>query len=295
MNKKYKIAFFILIFGAALLFAALYLKGIDIAVLNPKGMIALKERKLIIVITLLMLIVVVPTFFLTIFFAWKYREGNTKAKYTPDWDRNPVAESIWWGLPCAIILIIAVIGWKSCHELDPFKSLASSTKPIKIQVVALQWKWLFIYPDHNIATVNFIQFPEHTPINFEITADAPMNSFWIPQLGGQIYAMPGMRSKLHLIANEMGSFRGSSANLSGKGFSDMRFVAKSSSQVDFDNWIESVKQSFHSLDFNEYNKLSKPSENNPAAYYLLEEKNLYDQIVMKYMGAMKKVHSASRN
>jgi cytochrome o ubiquinol oxidase subunit II len=268
------------------LLALLFLQSSDIAVLNPKGMIALKERKLIITVTLLMLIVVIPVYILTFIFAWKYREGNAKAKYDPDWDHNHVAESIWWAIPCGIVLVLAIIAWKSSHELDPFKPLVSSTQPIKIQVVALQWKWLFIYPEQNIATVNFIQFPEQTPINFEITADAPMNSFWIPQLGGQIYAMPGMRTKLHLIANAVGSFRGSSANLSGRGFSGMKFIAKACSEADFHQWVESMKQSPNLLSLDEYHQLAMPTEDNPVASYVLKEENLFDWIVMRYMMPM---------
>lgn len=285
MKKKFKVLFFILLTLAVIALSVVYLSTINIAVLHPKGMIALKERNLFIIITLIMLIVVIPVFILTWVISWKYREGN-KAKYTPDWDKHLLSESIWWGLPCAIVLAMGILVWKSSHELDPFKPLESNRKPVRVQVVALQWKWLFIYPEQNIATVNFLQFPEQTPINFEITADAPMNSFWIPELGGQIYAMPGMKTKLHLIANEEGSFRGSSANLSGKGFAGMKFIAKASSQLEFDDWVESIKESSNFLNLKEYNKLAEPSENNPVASYVLEKEDLYDWIVRKYMVPM---------
>ncbi len=152
-----------------------------------------------------------------------------------------------------------------------------------IQVVALDWKWLFLYPEYGIATVNFIQFPENTPINFEITSDAPMNSFWIPQLGGQIYAMPAMRSKLHLIASETGSFRGVSANISGKGFAGMMFTAKASTDEEFNQWVRWVKQSPKRLDKIVYEQLLKPTEYHPVEYYLLLQNDLFDQILMKYM------------
>ena len=152
-----------------------------------------------------------------------------------------------------------------------------------IQVVALNWKWLFLYPEYGIATVNFVQFPENTPINFEITSDAPMNSFWIPQLGGQIYAMPAMRSKLHLIASEVGSFRGVSANISGRGFSGMNFTAKSSSEEDFNQWVKWVKKSPKRLDMDAYDQLLKPSEYHPVEYFLLMQGDLFDRILMKYM------------
>lgn len=286
MNRKYKFIFLALLAVAVLLLLAFLLRGSNIAVLNPKGEIAEKQRDLINIATWLMMIVMIPVFILTVVFAWKYREKNTKAKYSPDWHQSLLAESIWWGIPGIIILILGIITWKSCRELDPFKPLQVSTKPIAIQVVALQWKWLFIYPEYKIATVNFIQFPEKTPLNFEITSDAPMNSFWIPQLGGQIYAMPGMRTKIHLIANETGSFKGLSANLSGRGFAGMKFTANASSQADFDRWMQSVKQSPNLLTLEEYNRLVEPSENSPQKFYLLQDETLYDQIIMKYMMPM---------
>lgn len=287
MRKKY-IIFLIVLSSVAVLLSIVYLMGINIAMLDPKGMIALKQRNLFITITLIMLIVVIPVFVLTWVISWKYREGN-KAKYTPDWDQHLLSESIWWGLPCAIVLAMGILVWKSSHELDPFKPLESSKRPIRVQVIALQWKWLFIYPELKIATVNFLQFPEKTPINFEVTADAPMNSFWIPELGGQIYAMPGMKTKLHLIADETGSFRGSSANLSGQGFAGMRFIAKASSESDFYQWVESIRESANFLSLSEYNRLSEPSENNPVTSYVLQKEDLYDFVVMKYMMPMAEV------
>jgi cytochrome o ubiquinol oxidase subunit 2 len=176
-----------------------------------------------------------------------------------------------------------MITWKSTHDLNPFNPIVSDKKAVKIQVVALQWKWLFIYPEQGIATVNFIQFPVDTPVNFEITADAPMNSFWIPQLGGMIYAMPAMRSKLHLIASEMGDFRGVSANLSGTGFAGMTFVAKSSSLADFEGWVQTVRQSKSQLTAESYKQLVMPSQNNPVATYILQDNNLFEEVLMKYM------------
>ncbi len=283
MNKKWIYACCILLALALLALLTIYLCGLDIAVLNPKGMIALKQRELLITATLLMLIIVVPVFILTIVIAWKYRAGNSKAKYSPDWDKDHLYESIWWGFPTAIAIALGIIIWNGSHELDPFKPLDTGVKSMKIQAIALQWKWLFIYPEQNIATLNFVQFPEQVPIEFEITSDAPMNSFWIPQLGGQIYAMSGMRTKIHLIANEIGSFRGSSANISGTGFAGMTFTAKASSQEDFDRWVQSIQESSGPIRLDEYNQLTKPSAYDPVAFYVLKQEDLFDQVVMKYM------------
>ena len=263
-------------------------QGFEIAILMPKGVIALKERNLLLFIQVIMLFVIVPVYFLTFLFSWRYRAHNTKAKYTPDWDHSRLAEYLWWGIPCVFTLIIIVFTWIRTHELDPFKPLTSTQKPMTIQAVALQWKWLFIYPEEKIATVNFVQFPKQVPIRFEITADAPMNSLWIPQLGGQVYAMPKMRTELHLIADEVGEFRGSSANLSGNGFAGMHFIAKASSEEEYHQWIQSVKQSPStlSLSLDEYNQLARASANHPMTLYLLKEENLFEQIIMKYMHPM---------
>lgn len=257
-----------------------------IAVLVPMGQVAAKERDLLIDSTLLMLIIIVPVFFVTIWIAWKYRATNKKAKYDPNWDNNNWAEFIWWTVPCILITVLSVMTYKSCYDLNPFKPIVSNVRPLRIQVVALQWKWLFIYPDHNIASVSWVQFPKETPLNFEITSDAPMNSFWIPQLGGQIYAMPAMRSKLHLIAHEEGVFTGSSANLSGTGFSGMTFKAKACTQDEFDAWVQEVKQSPHVLNQATYDELVLPSENVPSTTYLLQKNDLFEAILMKYMGGM---------
>ncbi|MDB5171054.1 MAG: Ubiquinol oxidase subunit [Candidatus Saccharibacteria bacterium] len=293
MNKKSKIVIFALLSIAALGATVFLLRDSNIAVLDPKGVIAQKERDLIVFTTLLGLLIVVPVFALTFGIAWKYRESNAKAKYTPDWDRNILAETIWWGIPTIIIVVLSVITWNSSHELDPFKHLASDVKPINVQVIALESRWLFIYPEQRIATVNYLQFPEKTPINFHVTADAAMNSFWIPQLGGQIYAMAGMSTQLHLMADEPGIFRGSSANLSGPQFSKMSFVAKSSSESDFRKWVNGVKQSPQQLDMNEYAKLIKSSTNNPVAYYAGGEHKLYDKVIGKYMGPEQEMQGMS--
>lgn len=283
MKKTSKHTLLFLLYIGVFIAVFLFLQSGGVLVLEPKGLIAAKERKLIIIATLIMLTVVIPVFFLTFYIAWKYRAENKKAKYMPDWDYNFAIEALWWGIPFLIIIYLSALTWTSTHDLDPFKPLKSDVKPLKVQVVALQWKWLFIYPEQKIATVNYLKVPIHTPINFDVTADAPMNSFWIPQLGGQIYAMPGMKTKLHLIANEIGCYRGVSANLSGKGFSGMKFTTEATSQEDFDTWVEKMKGEPQALTRKLYNLIAAPSENNPPSSFTLKDEDLYEQIVMKYM------------
>lgn len=264
-------------------FLVVFISSHNMGVFNPKGIMALAERNLIVTATLMMLVVVVPVFVLLAVFAWRYRASNTKAKYTPDWQSNTTLEIIWWTIPTIIIIALGTITWRSSHTLDPFKPLESNIPPITIEVVALDWKWLFIYPEQNIASVNFVQFPKDTPVNFRITADAPMNSFWIPQLAGQIYAMAGMDTKLHVMATEVGEYGGLSSNYSGAGFSGMKFVAKASSREEFDQWVGQVRQSPNTLNFNEYDRLREKSRNNPVSYYSSVEDSLYGKIIMKYM------------
>ncbi len=254
-----------------------------VAVFSPKGAVALAERDLILDTLLVMLIIVIPVFIFIFSFTWKFRADNLEAKYTPDWTHNTRYELMWWIPPFVIIFVLGVMTWKSTHQLDPYRPLISNVPPITIEVVALDWKWLFIYPEQNIATVNFVEFPVNTPINFLITGDAPMNSFWIPQLGGQIYAMAGMKTQLHLIANETGNFNGASANYSGRGFSGMKFIAHATTQDDFSAWVASTKNAPAILDNEEYSKLREQSENDPVRYYSAAEENLFDSIIMRYM------------
>jgi len=260
-----------------------YFHHTNIAVLNPKGPIALQEYHLIILALALSLIVVIPVFTLTIVFAWKYRESNTKSKYSPELDGNKLAETIWWLIPTALITVLAVITWTSSHQLDPYKPIYSSTNStMNIQVIALNWKWLFIYPKENIASINYFKIPINTPVNFEITSDAPMNSFWIPQLGGQIYAMPGMSTQLNLLASSEGNYYGSSANISGSGFAGMNFTANATSQTNFNSWVNNVRQNQNPLDLAEYNKLVRPSQNNLPSFYSTAIPGLYNTVVYRY-------------
>lgn len=281
MNKK--------IIGAICGFIALsfgvmaYLSmGHTFAIFDVHGVIADKQRSLLIFATLLSLIVVIPVFVLTFWIVWRYRETNNGVRYTPDWDHNRKLETVWWGIPILLIGILSVVTWQSSHTLDPFRPLASTKPAMTIQVVALQWKWLFIYPDQHVATINELHIPTNTPITLDITSDAPMNSFWLPQLAGQIYAMSGMSTQLHLNAERAGVYRGVSANISGEGFAHMQFTATATNQALFDAWVSSA-QTKPALTFETYNKLVKPSSLPSRATYGSIPQNLYGTIVMKYM------------
>lgn len=255
----------------------------DLIVLNPKGPVAAEEMALIKLAVGLMLLVIIPVIIMAFVFAYKYRESNLNAVYDPEFYHSSKIEIIVWGIPIIIVLILASVTWVTTHALDPYKPLDASGKPITIQVVALDWKWLFIYPEQNIAAVNFVEFPVNQEVSFKLTSDAPMNAFQIPQLGGQIYAMAGMQTQLHLLASESGDYFGRAVNISGRGFSGMQFTARAVSENDFNNWVNSVKQSPKALSAEEYYQLVKPSEDNPVAVYSSVQANLFNNIIMKFM------------
>jgi len=256
--------------------------GRAVPVLNPHGLIADQERNLIFVTLALAVIVVVPVFIMLFTIAWKYRASNTKAVYQPDFATHKGIEALWWGIPCAIILALAVITTVYTHALDPYKAIDSQVKPVNIQVVALDWKWLFIYPDQATATLNYLNIPKDTPINFTITSDAPMNSFWIPALAGQVYAMSGMSTQLHVMADSVGTYPGSSANISGEGFASMHFKVNVMDQPDFTKWTKKARQSDNILTSVSYQTLAQPSRDNPETTYELTNPALYNEVIAKY-------------
>lgn len=274
--------------GLALLAVVAFglLSGGELPVLFPHGLIGMEERWLINVTLLLCALIVVPVFLMLFIFAWKYRASSQTgaSKHAPEWDHDSwwTSEFVWWLLPAAIILALSILIWQSSRDLDPYKPLVSHQAPITVQVVALDSKWLFMYPEQGIASVNMLEFPQDTPIHFEITADAPMNSFWIPSLGGQIMAMQGMTTELNLITNDIGTYEGMSANLSGPGFAGMRFPAKSVSRADFDAWVLATRQS-PSLTSETYAALAQPSTYDAPAYFSLPDTSLYTSIIMRYM------------
>lgn len=270
----------------SLICASALLSGCDMALMNPKGQIGLEQRSLILTALGLMLLVVVPAIVMAVVFAIKYRASNTQATYSPNWSHSNKVELVVWTVPILIIIFLALLTWKSTHALDPTKPIESDAKPITIQVVAMDWKWLFIYPEQGVATVNQIAFPTNVPVKFEITSNSVMNSFFIPRLGGQIYAMAGMNATLHLIANEPGSYDGISSNFSGRGFSGMKFKAIATpDQKGFDDWVAQVKASPETLTTMEaYEQLAAPSEYHPVEYFSSVKPDLYHAVIDKFMG-----------
>ncbi|WP_370874583.1 MULTISPECIES: ubiquinol oxidase subunit II [Pseudomonas] len=263
------------------------LTSCNLVVFNPKGQVATDERDLIILATGLMLLVVVPVIVMMFVFAYRYRATNKKARYSPRWASSHKIEAVVWGVPLLIIIVLGWVTWETTHALDPYRPLESDTPPINVQVVATDWKWLFIYPDLGIASVNELALPVHTPVSFTVTSDAAMTSFFIPALGGQIYAMAGMQTKLHLIANETGEFRGIAANYNGPGFSDMHFTTLSLSAADFQTWVTKVKGAATPLDHSTYAQLAKPTLKHPVTYYSAVQERLFLDIVDKYEGMNK--------
>jgi cytochrome o ubiquinol oxidase subunit II len=268
---------------ALIVMITLMLSGCDSGALAPKGKIAAEELKLIVFSAELILLVVIPVIFMAFWFAWRYREGNN-AKYTPEWKHSTLLEIIWWTIPCIIILILGTVTWKTTHSLDPYKPLESQIKPVTVEVVSLDWKWLFIYPEYKIATVNYLKIPAGTPIDFRITAASPMNSFIIPQLGGQIYAMTGMTTQLHLIADAPGIYRGLATNYTGVGFAGMHFDTEATSSEDFLSWVKKVQSMPDRLTSATFwERLMPKSIDAPVSYFAQVDDGLFDEIVMHYM------------
>ena len=254
----------------------------DMILFNPKGPIGEAERSIIYIAIALMLIVVIPVIAMTIWFPWKYRASNTRATYSPEWSYSGKIDLFIWLIPLAIITALAILVWVETHRLNPYKPIASNAQPINIQAVSLDWKWLFIYPDQNIASVNELVFPTNVPLSFRITSDTVMTSFFIPQLGSQIYAMAGMQTRLHLMADEPGVYRGQNQQYSGRGFSRMQFRAVAVSQEKFQEWIHKAKKSGNRLDSARYLEIEKPSMGYPVMYFSSVQSHLFDHIITKY-------------
>jgi cytochrome o ubiquinol oxidase subunit 2 len=262
----------------------LLLGGCSGGILDPKGQIGVEAKNLILTATGLMLIVVIPVIIMTFYFAWKYRHNRPDADkdYEPNWAHSNKIEVVMWTIPIIIIAILATITWKTTHQLDPYRPIESDVKPITVEVVSMDWKWLFIYPDEGVAAVNEMAIPVGTPIHFKITSNSVMNSFFIPQLGSQIYSMAAMQTQLHLIADEAGVYDGISANYSGSGFSGMRFKVHALDEAGYQAWLNNARSQQNDLSLAAYKELSKPTENHPVTYFSTVDKGLFTYILNEF-------------
>ena len=261
--------------------------GCNMVVLDPAGDVARQQGNLVVASTLLMLLIIVPVMALTVLFAWRYRATNEEARYEPDWDHSTSLELVIWSAPLLIIICLGALTWVGTHLLDPYRPLArtgpgqpvaANVKPLEVQVVALDWKWLFIYPEQGIATVNEMAAPLGRPVRFRISSSTVMNSFYIPALAGQIYAMPGMETPLNAVFDRKGDYRGFSANYSGHGFPKMRFNARSMDQAGFDAWVAEAKKAGGNLDRATYLQLERPTEGEPVRRFAAVETGLFDAV-----------------
>lgn len=262
--------------------------GCDRAVLDPAGDIALQQRNLIYFSTGVMLLVIVPVIILTVLFAWHYRQSNKKAVYDPDFYHSTALELAIWSIPLLIIITLGAVTWSSTHLLDPFRRLDriehgraadAAIEPMRVQVVSMDWKWLFIYPEQNIATVNELVLPVDREVRFDITSTNMMNTFYAPTMAGMIYAMPGMQSQLHAVVNDPGEYEGFSGNYSGAGFSSMRFRLRGVSQAEFDQWVRQTQDTGTPLTTASYLALETPTERHPRTLYSAAPPDLFTRIV----------------
>src|SRR5262245_8858753 len=271
---------------AAVLIGTAALGGCSGGVLDPKGPIAAAERLIMFNSTAIMLAIVIPTILATLGTAYWFRASNTRATYLPDFEYSGLLELLIWSIPIMTVILVGGVTWISSYDLDPPKPIASTEKPIRIQVVALDWKWLFIYPDHGLAAVNQLTIPVGTPISFELTSSGVMNSFFVPQLGGQIYTMAGMVTRLNLQADHVGRFRGMSSNYSGAGFSDMYFTVNAVPAEEFAQWVAATRNTGPVLDAQSYAELAKPSQAVAPFTFRAVAQNLFSAILSTLITAM---------
>jgi cytochrome o ubiquinol oxidase subunit 2 len=265
----------------------LLLTGCSGGVLDPVGQIAAEESKILVNAFGTMLIIVVPTIVGALACAWWYRASNRKAQYLPDWVFSGRLELVNWGFPLLIILFLGGLIWIGSHRLDPFRPIASSRKPIEVQVVSLDWKWLFIYPERSVASVNELVLPVETPVHFSLTSATVMNSFFIPRLGGMIATMPGMVTQLHLKADHIGDLWGLSTQFSGGGFADMRFSVRIKSEEDFERWVAEARKSACDLDHAGYAALLPASRNVPSFAFRSVAPELFTDIATRKLTPQK--------
>jgi len=264
---------------AILLLSTATLGGCGGGVLDPKGPIASSERLILLNSTGIMLAIVIPTMLATLAVAFWFRSSNTRATYLPEFNYSGRLEMLVWSIPIMTVLLVGGVAWVGSYDLDPPRPIASTVKPVRVQAVSLDWKWLFIYPDQGIAAVNQLVIPAGTPVKFRLTSATVMNSFFIPQLGSQIYTMGGMTTHLNLLADKAGEYPGFSANFSGDGFAEMRFIAKAVPAGNFDAWVAQVRGAGSALDEAGYAQLTKPSKAVPPTTYRSVEPNLFERII----------------
>jgi cytochrome o ubiquinol oxidase subunit 2 len=267
---------------------AVLLGGCNMVVMNPMGDVALQQRNLVLFAMALMLLIVIPVIALVGIFAWRYRASNSAARYEPDWDHSTLLELVIWTAPLLIVICLGAVTWTGTHLLDPYRPIerlskghpiAPGTKPLEVQVVALDWKWLFIYPEYGIATVNELAAPVDRPIRFRLTSSSVMNAFYVPTLAGMVYAMPAMETKLHAVINRTGNYAGFSSNYSGAGFSGMRFRFYGTDNAAFAAWIARNKAAPATLSRATYLALEKPTENAPVMRFASVAPGLFNQVV----------------
>jgi cytochrome o ubiquinol oxidase subunit 2 len=269
---------------STLLVVAVALAGCSEGILDPRGPIAAAERQIMFNATGIMLAIVIPTMIATLGVAYWFRASNTRARYRPDFEYSGRLEVLVWSIPAMTVLLVGGVAWVGAHDLDPRKGIASATRPpIHVQVVSLDWKWLFIYPDEGIGAVNQLTVPVGTPIDFELTSAGVMNSFFIPQLGTMIYTMPGMVTRLQLQADQAGSYPGLSTNFSGEGFADMRFAVDAVSPEQFARWVGAARSAGPQLDEAVYATLLKPSSAVAPFTYRVVAPQLFEDIVRSVM------------
>jgi len=259
--------------------SAIAASACDRGILDPIGPVGGAEKTILINSTAIMLAIVIPTIIATFAFAWWFRRGNAKAEYRPDWEYSGAIEMVVWSIPAMTIMLLGGITWIGSHDLEPSKPLQSQLRPVNIDVVSLDWKWLFIYPDQGIATVNQLVVPEGTPVNFRLTSATVWNSFFVPQFGSMIYTMPRMTTQLHLQADRPGVYDGLSSHYSGEGFSGMRFKAHVVAPQQFAAWAERARGKGPVLDAGGYADLSRPSSYVKPMIYGAVAPGLFDAIV----------------
>jgi cytochrome o ubiquinol oxidase subunit II len=264
---------------AGIIVAPLALTGCDLAVLDPKGYIGASNETILIDSVAIMLAIVVPTILATLVFAWWFRASNTRAVYLPEFEYSGRIEMIVWGIPLLVIMLLGGVAWIGSHELDPAEPLPSSTPPLQIQGVSLDWKWLFIYPDQHVAAVNQLVIPVGVPIRFSLSSGSVMTAFFVPQLGSMIYTMNGMVTRLNLSADADGTFLGEASHFSGDGFSDMHFDVRAVPPDQFAAWVKSTQSNGQTLDTAHYTTLQKQGVLTAPMMFGAVEPSLFDQIV----------------